>query len=533
MRTKIIVTLGPSTRTEKALRKIKAYGVDFVRVNMSHSSIKDLRYFICLSKKVGIPFIVDTEGSQIRTGGLSQNTVQLKRGEKIKIYAKKVIGNKNRIYLTPPSIVPQLEEGDVIHPDFDAVELRVIDISCIKKGYVVASVEKSGSLGRNKGVIIDSAYGKQYMLPPLSSKDYKSIKLGLENDVKHVAASFIRGAESVEEVKKATQGKMKIISKIECIDGLNNLDNIIKKSDFILLDRGDLSKEVALEKIPYIQKLVISKAHAQNKDVVVATNLLESMIESRRPTIAEAHDVVHTIFDGAYGLALSAETAIGKNPIECVSTMRRIIDYTDNVVEKNKNKKILHREFIRSLEQDNYIEKIRGVVLWFTGLSGSGKTTLGNALQKELEFRNKKVTILDGDYVRKTINRHLDFSRRGIQENNRIIAELAREKSVFNDVVLVPIISPNHENRARARKIIGENFLEIFIDCSLSVCEKRDIKGLYKKARAGEIENFIGLSELNPYERPSNPDITVRTGRIDKKKSVTMILGELALRGHI
>ncbi|MAG12830.1 adenylyl-sulfate kinase [bacterium] len=533
MKTKIIVTLGPSTRTEKALRNIKAYGVDFVRVNMSHSSIKDLRYFIRLSKKVGIPFIVDTEGSQIRTGELSQDTVRLKMGEKIKIYAKKVTGNKNRIYLTPPSIVPQLEEGDVVHPDFDAVELRVIDISCIKKGYVVASVEKSGSLGRNKGVVVDSVSGKRYVLPPLSSKDHESIKLGLENNIKYIAASFMRGAESVEEVRKATRGKMKIISKVECIDGLNNLDGIIKKSDIILLDRGDLSKEVALEKIPFIQKLVINSARVQNKDVIVATNLLESMIESRRPTIAEVHDVVHTIFDGAYGLALSAETAIGKNPIECVSIMRRIIDYTDNVVEKNRNKKILHPKFISSLEQDNYLEKIKGVVLWFTGLSGSGKTTLGNALQKQLEFLNKKVIVLDGDYVRKTINRHLDFSRKGIRENNRIIAELAREKSGFNDIVLVSAISPYQKDRATAREIIGENFLEIFIDCPLSVCEKRDAKGLYKKARAGEIENFIGLSELNLYERPSNPDIAVRTDRTDKKKSVTMILSELALRGHI
>ena len=135
-----------------------------------------------------------------------------------------------------------------------------------------------------------------------------------------------------------------------------------------------------------------------------------------------------------------------------------------------------------------------GVVLWFTGLSGSGKTTIAQALQKELERIGKTIIMLDGDAVRETRTRHLGFSREDIRENNRIIAELAKEKSAECDVVIVPIISPYREDRAMARGIVGENFLEIFIDCPLSVCEVRDAKGLYKKARAGEIENFIGMS---------------------------------------
>ncbi|HEY4486818.1 MAG TPA: adenylyl-sulfate kinase [Candidatus Paceibacterota bacterium] len=175
-----------------------------------------------------------------------------------------------------------------------------------------------------------------------------------------------------------------------------------------------------------------------------------------------------------------------------------------------------------------------GVVLWFTGLSGSGKTTIAEALKKELVELGKNVFVLDGDVVREKRNRHLGFSREDIRENNRIIAELAKEKSVASDMVLVPVISPFREDRSAARAHIGDNFLEVFIDCPLSVCEARDVKGLYKKARAGEIENFIGLSELLPYERPVNPDIIIETDNDkEKEESVELFIEELVCRGLV
>jgi len=218
---------------------------------MSHSTLNDLKHFIALAKKVDIPFMVDTEGSQIRTGDLKTQFINLKKGEKVKIHSKKTKGDKKNVSLKPPSIISQLEKGDVLHPDFNALELCVEDTSTIKKGYVVSIVTRGGLLGRNKGVVVDSVSGKRYDLPPLSTKDYKSIALGLKNNVKHIAASFMRSGAFVDEVCRATKGKMKIISKVECVDGLDNLDDIIKKSDYILLDRGDLSKEVLLEKVPY------------------------------------------------------------------------------------------------------------------------------------------------------------------------------------------------------------------------------------------------------------------------------------------
>lgn len=165
-----------------------------------------------------------------------------------------------------------------------------------------------------------------------------------------------------------------------------------------------------------------------------------------------------------------------------------------------------------------------GTVIWFTGLSGSGKTTLAVRLKKELESIGKTVEILDGDSIRNTLNKHLRFSRDDIKENNRVIAELAKKKISDVEFVLVPIISPYREDRAMARSMIGKNFVELFINASLNTCIKRDVKGLYKKALSGEIKNFIGVSESNPYEAPLKPDLEVKTDSLSIEKSIEMAI---------
>ncbi|MAF99194.1 MAG: adenylyl-sulfate kinase [Nanoarchaeota archaeon] len=163
-----------------------------------------------------------------------------------------------------------------------------------------------------------------------------------------------------------------------------------------------------------------------------------------------------------------------------------------------------------------------GKVLWFTGLSGSGKTTIAEALKVKLEGIGKKVSIIDGDVVRNTINKHLGFSREDLIENNRVMAELARQS--IADYVLVPKISPRSDDREQAKKIIGDKFIELFVDRSLQSCIERDVKGLYKKALSGEIPNFIGIAESNPYNPPENPDITINTEELALDKSVQKIV---------
>lgn len=322
---KIIATLGPATKTEEALRTIKDKGVDFVRINMSHSSLDDLKYFIDLAKKVDISFIVDTEGSQIRTGDLNVDNINLKENDEIKIHSQRIVGNKNEIFFKPECIIEQLEEGDLIHIDFDALILRVSNTSTISKGYITAKVVSEGRLRKNKAIVINSGSEKKFNITSLSNKDLQSIKMGLQEGIEYIAASFVRSGEFVDEIRQVTQGAMKIISKIECVDALEDLDNIIAKSDFLLLDRGDLSKEVPVEKIPLIQKMILDKANQFDKGVFVATNLLETMVNNTKPTRAEVNDVINTILDGAFGLTLSAETAIGKYPMDCINMLNRLI----------------------------------------------------------------------------------------------------------------------------------------------------------------------------------------------------------------
>src|SRR3989338_1615663 len=320
---KIIVTIGPSTWDENSLLKIKDKGVSFVRVNMSHSNIDQLKYSIKLAKKVGIPFVIDTEGSQVRTGELNTSTIQLEDNDEIKIHTTKIIGNQQNINLTPLTIIPQLEIGDLIHIDFDTVILRISDTSSLSQGYITAKAITGGTLGKNKAVIIDPVSNHKLTLPTLSEKDYESIKIGIEEGISYIAASFMRSGPAVDEVRRATQNTMKIISKIECIDALENLNDIIKK------------------------------AKKYGVGVFVATNLLETMITQKKPTRAEVHDVINTIVDGAQGLALAAETAIGKYPMECINMLNKLIKHAQMVnVEEFQHKEDL---FVETLEKKNYL----------------------------------------------------------------------------------------------------------------------------------------------------------------------------------
>lgn len=351
---KIIVTLGPATNDENSLRRIKDKGVDFVRINMSHYSIDSLKETIARVKKFDLNFIIDTEGSQIRTGELSSETIKLEESDEIKIYNNEIIGTKDGLNLRPTYIVSQLETGDLLHIDFDDVTLCVTDTSQLTEGYIKAIALTGGTLGKNKAVNVDKISTKSIDLPPLSEKDKKSIQVGLDEGIGMIAASFMRSGASVDTVRRATQNTMQIISKIECMDALRNLDDILRKSDFVLIDRGDLSREIPLEKIPFTQKIILNKAKKYGTPVFVATNLLETMIEKRKPTIAEIHDVINTIVEGAYGLTLAAETAIGKYPMECINMLNNLIDHAKLAIDMDD----FHdkeNKFVQKLEDNNYL----------------------------------------------------------------------------------------------------------------------------------------------------------------------------------
>lgn len=354
-KTQVIVTLGPSTRTEADLRRLKESGVDFVRLNMSHSSIQDLKRAIQLAKKVGIPFIVDTEGSHVRVGALRGNRIEYFSGDDLRLYAKPILGHQKAFTVSPSFIVGKLGRGDLLYCDFNSLVICVSDTSDFKKkGYIKARVTSGGFVGSNKGVFVDTTSGRPLDMPTLTKKDHESIEIGLREKVGHVAASFMRSGEAVGYVRKVTKGKMKVISKIECIDGLKNLDDIIAKSDALLIDRGDLSKEIFLSRIPFTQKIIVHRARRKNKPAIVATNFLESMIQNARPTRAEIHDIESSITDGASGLTLAAETAIGKYPFESVRIMQNVIQHITSAIDIDKYAKKEGR-LVKYLEATNYL----------------------------------------------------------------------------------------------------------------------------------------------------------------------------------
>lgn len=339
-RTQVIATLGPATLDDVHLRRFKAKGVDFVRVNMSHSTLDELKAAITLARRAGVPFIVDTEGAQVRTGTMEKPVIHYPENAVVRITSDAVLGSERILQLRPGTVLEQLEPGDLIHIDFDTLVLRVTNVATARLGYIMARVVTDGFVGNNKGVVIVPVVARQIVMPRLSEKDYGALEIGMRSGVSHVAVSFVRSAATVEHVRERTGGKMKIIAKIECLEALEHLDEIIETSDYLLIDRGDLSKEIPIERIPFTQKAIISKANACGVGVFVATNLLETMVERRKPTRAEVQDVINTVADGAHGLVLASETAVGKHPIECVNMLKRLIRQAETTLAALANETV-------------------------------------------------------------------------------------------------------------------------------------------------------------------------------------------------
>lgn len=317
---KVLVTLGPSSLYPRVIERLDELGVDIFRINLSHTRVDDLEEVISIIKQHTRKTIcIDTEGAQIRSRYVENNDVYLEEGSLIEITGADIIGNSAGISVNPPFIVKDLVEGDVISMDFNNVLIQVVN----SRGTCAdARVIAGGRLGSNKAVTV---IGRHVSLPVLTGKDKKALEISLKQGIRCFALSFASDREAVETLRKYVGSDAQIISKIETRSGLNNLDEIMEVSDAVLIDRGDLSREESVEKIPFLQKLIIQKATAADVPVYVATNLLESMVNVKKPTRAEVNDVVNTLLDGADGLVLAAETAIGQYPLECTAMISSLI----------------------------------------------------------------------------------------------------------------------------------------------------------------------------------------------------------------
>jgi ATP sulfurylase len=315
----VLCTLGPSSLNRSTIERLQSRGVDLFRINLSHTPLERVAETIAvIQSHSDVPVCLDTEGAQVRTGTLAAD-VEVQDRQHVKLTPEAVVGSCDRFTLTPPSVFDDLKPNSLIGVDFDGVVLLVLHQDRHGADTVVLN---GGRIGSNKAVTIDPAP----RLPALSAKDVEAVRIGLEYGVKHFALSFANSAEDVKELRKLAGPSATIIAKIESRRGVRNIDEILAESDEILIDRGDLSREVPLENLPFLQKAIIRKANIAKVPVNVATNLLESMITNRKPTRAELNDIVNTMLDGANGLVLAAETAIGSHPVRTVDIVLGLIE---------------------------------------------------------------------------------------------------------------------------------------------------------------------------------------------------------------
>ena len=343
-KTKIIATLGPVSNSPEMVKKLIETGMNAVRINFSHGSHESHGETINTVKKVReelgmpIPLILDTKGPEIRTKVLKEEPVKLEKGNKFILTTDDIEGDATKVSVTYEDFAKDLSVGATVLIDDGLIELKVLEIN---GNDVVCEVINSGMLGSRKGINLPNVSIK---LPALTEKDIDDIKFGVKMGFDYIAASFIRSASDVLSIRKVLEenggSDIKIISKIENREGVDNIDSILEVTDGIMVARGDLGVEIPFEEVPIIQKQLIDKCKAKGKLVVTATQMLESMITNPRPTRAEASDVANAIFDGTDAIMLSGETAKGSFPVEAVNAMVRIatkIESSIDYVEKFYN----------------------------------------------------------------------------------------------------------------------------------------------------------------------------------------------------
>lgn len=318
MTIKILATIGPSSFNKDIIQKLEENGVGLLRINLSHTKIEDLRGIIDkIQEWSSVPICLDSEGAQIRNQDMSSEDTIFEKGKKVTVHKNLKKGDSSNISLTPANVHEQLIEGDIVHIDFHSATLK---ISKTGEDFHIAEVISSGKVGSNKAVNVD----REVELSPATDKDIKAFKIGKSMGIDNFSLSFTNTAEDVRIVRKII-GNSNLISKIESIKGVLNLSEILPLVDQILIDRGDLSREVDIEKIPFIQRRIIAHARSKNTPVYVATNLLESMIHHNLPTRAEVNDIASTLLMGSNGLVLAAETAIGEYPVETVKMINALV----------------------------------------------------------------------------------------------------------------------------------------------------------------------------------------------------------------
>ena len=335
-KTKIICTIGPASESEENLRKLMKAGMNVARFNFSHGSHEEHKAKFARVLKVSgelgvsVATLLDTKGPEIRLRDFAAGKVELKAGQEFILTTEEILGDETRASITYKNLKEDVKEGSRVLIDDGKIEMEV---KKIEGEEIVCKVLNGGMVSNHKGINVP---GVDLTMPYISDVDRADIMFGVQMGFDFIAASFVRNKEDVlaiREILDENKSPIKIISKIESLQGIQNLEEILAVSDGIMVARGDMGVELPMEEVPIIQKKMIKMAVAAGKHVITATQMLESMIHNPRPTRAEANDVANAIYDGTTAIMLSGESAAGKYPVEAVETMARIAERTENAID--------------------------------------------------------------------------------------------------------------------------------------------------------------------------------------------------------
>jgi pyruvate kinase len=328
-KTKIIATIGPASSDKEVLRSMILQGLDVVRLNFSHGNYEDHKKVINSVRELDVEMgtntsiLADLQGPKLRVGEMENDVVTMVKGTKVRITTTKVVGTASQLYTNYKEFPSDVKPGETVLIDDGKIVLHILTTN--KKDEVIAEVVQGGPLASRKGLNLPNT---KISLPSLSEKDLNDLRFVLDEDVDWIGLSFVRSAEDVRALKKLisdTSKHTRVVAKIEKPEAIDLIDEIIQEADAIMVARGDLGVEIPLERVPLLQKKIISKCLQHARPVIVATQMMESMINNLTPTRAEVNDVANAVLDGADAVMLSGETSVGLYPVDAIRVMNSII----------------------------------------------------------------------------------------------------------------------------------------------------------------------------------------------------------------
>ena len=485
----IFATIGPSSMDQETIQKMDKFGVDIFRINLSHTEVHEFReIFNQVSKWTNKPICPDTEGAQLRTGKLSHDFINVNSNDIIELVGAKTENNSAAIPLNILSLENIIFVGDLVKIDFEEVLIQVIAITAKS---VKAKVITGGQIRSNKGISVD----RKITLPSFSEKDIKVIKIANELEIKTIFLSFCSDGNSINTLRSFFDYEISVIAKIESQAALININEICINSDGILIDRGDLSRDVAIEKIAFAQSYIIEKGIQHKTPVFTATNFLESMIEKPKPTRAEINDIVSTLTSGGSGIVLAAETAIGKYPADCVHVVSRIIKEFDN--PKYFSNGMFNNQsvdYLLSLSMDGVIKPHGGDELVQQNILNNDSNEINNlpSLKVNEKIISDVVHICEGVYT--PINGFMSIEEiKSVLSNNKLLTGESWTLPIILQVTKNDISKLTHSGRIVLKDSITSEPVG-FLD--IQTIEKFNVNNFIKSWFGTDDKSHSGVQEI-------------------------------------